>query len=127
MASIGKKMLLISSIAVLAISLYTTVEQAMADRYKRGQDRPPVWNELGKTERGFLKHHSESWHTYPPSVRNRLRRQARRLMEMDPERLEQLRHRAQEFQRLPPHRQQALCESFEQEHGYRPLHCDSHD
>ncbi len=84
---------------------------------------PRIWNELGPSEQQFLKHHSERWNSYSPSVRHRLRGQARRLMEMEPQQLERLRRRAYEFRQLPPPRRRALCQRFEQEHGYLPPPC----
>ena len=109
--------------AVVAALLSGTAEQTVADKNRRSQDRPPIWNELGPNERGFLEHHSERWHTYPPSVRQRLRGQARRLMEMDAAQLERLRQQRREFRRLAPQRQQTLCQQFKRERGYLPPHC----
>lgn len=109
--------------AVAAAVLWTAAQQAAADRDRLAPGRAPVWNELGPGERGFLEHHSEHWHTYPPSVRQRLRGQARRLMEMDAEQLEQLRRKRREFRTLPPQRQQTLCQQFKRERGYLPPPC----
>ncbi len=110
--------------AVCAAALLIFIgEQALADNNRGFRDRPPIWNELAPNERGFLEHHSERWHTYPPSVRQRLRGQARRLMEMDAEQVERLRQQRRAFRRLPPQRQRALCRQFQQERGYLPSHC----
>lgn len=117
------KALITITAALATVSLWGAAEQAVADDKRRSQARPPIWNELGPGERGYLEHHSERWHTYPPSVRQRLRGQARRLMDMDAEQLERLRQRRREFRQLPPQRQQALCQQFERERGYLPTHC----
>jgi transposase InsO family protein len=117
------KALITITAAVAAVVYWAGAEQAMADKHRRSPDRPPVWNELGPNERGFLEHHSDRWHTYPPSVRQRLRGQAQRLMEMDAEQLERLQQQRRAFQRLPPQRQQSLCQQFKRERGYLPKHC----
>jgi transposase InsO family protein len=118
-----KKGLIMITAAVATVLSWTTAEQAVADKNRRSQDRPPIWNELGPNERDFLEHHSERWHTYPPSVRQRLRGQARRLMEMDAEQLERLQQQRRAFRQLPPQRQQTLCQQFKRERGYLPPHC----
>lgn len=119
---INKALTVITATAA-AVLLWTAAPQAVADKDRRSPGRPPIWNELGPSERGFLDHHSERWHTYPPSVRQRLRGQARRLMEMDAEQLQRLRQQRHEFQQLPPQRRQTLCQQFKRERGYLPPPC----